>query len=191
MMFMNDRASRRSKGRRARETGQAIVEFAVVATAFIMFVFGILDCARLFESWTAVQHAAREGARLAVTGQTSCTINGTAYNVSTPNRPDCIEKTVKNSTTGLLGGGISGSDVTIQCQSWTYGSNYATGTGLGTCQDTTKGSAGFDGAQCDAVEVTVTYNHKFMTFPLSVLKPSGVPLVGRQRMIDEPFGICS
>ena len=181
------RDRKRSRARRARETGQAVVEFALVATAFLMFVFGILDCARLFESWTAVQHAAREGARLAVTGQTSCTVNGTTYSGS---RPDCINKTVLNATTGMLGGGLNGGSVTIQCQSWTYGSNYATGTGLGTCQDTTLGSAGYDGAQCDAVEVSVTYTHKFMTFFLSALKPSGVPLVGRQRMINEPFGIC-
>ena len=40
------------------------------------------------------------------------------------------------------------------------------------------------------MEVKVVYNHKFMTFFLSAIKPSGVPLVGRQRMINEPFGIC-
>ena len=125
-------AGSRSRLRRARETGQGVVEFALVATAFLMFVFGILDCARLFESWTAVQHAAREGARMAVTGQTTCTINGTAYNT----RQNCIVNTVKNSTTGLLGGGINSAaaSLTIECQSWDY-PTYATASGSGTCSD--------------------------------------------------------
>ena len=49
---------RRGKG----ERGQVIVEMAVVTIAFFMLVFGILDGARMFQSWVAVQHAAREGA---------------------------------------------------------------------------------------------------------------------------------
>ena len=81
---------------------------------------------------------------------------------------------------------LGGTGVTIKCQSWTYSSNYATGTGQSTpCTDASLGN------QCDAMEVEVTYNQKFMTFFLSALKPSGVPLVGKQRMINEPFGLCS
>ena len=68
-MPIGEETRRPGRLRRARERGQAVVEFAVVATVFfIMFLFGIIDCARLFESWTAVQHAAREGARLGITG---------------------------------------------------------------------------------------------------------------------------
>jgi Flp pilus assembly protein TadG len=51
-----------------RERGQALVEFTLVVLVFLLFVFGILDTARLFESWSNVQHAAREGARYGVTG---------------------------------------------------------------------------------------------------------------------------
>ena len=50
--------------RRARgESGQAIVEFALVAMVFFMLIFGIIDFSRFFHSWVTVQHAAREGAR--------------------------------------------------------------------------------------------------------------------------------
>src|SRR5262245_29113664 len=105
MLFRRKRPStRRTRMRMACDTGQNVAEFALVATAFLMFFFGILDCARLFQSWTAVQHAAREGARMAVTGQTTCTISGTTYNT----RANCINNTVKNSTTGMLGGGVNG-----------------------------------------------------------------------------------
>src|SRR4051794_30486096 len=182
-MLSGEETRRPSRLRRARERGQAVVEFAVVATVFIMFLFGIIDCARLFESWTAVQHAAREGARIAVTGQTTCTVNGTAYST----RQDCVVNTTKNSTTGILGGNIGGTSVTVKCQAWTYASGYVTSTGA---QSTNCATATSLGNQCDAMEVEVTYNQKFMTFFLSALKPSGVPLMGRQRMINEPFGSC-
>ena len=46
------------------------------------------------------------------------------------------------------------------------------------------------GKQCDAEEVIVTYTHKFITPLLQFAAPSGISLVGRQRMINEPFGPC-
>jgi hypothetical protein len=179
----------RSRLRTARETGQSLVEFAVVVTAFLLFIMGILDCARLFESWTAVQHASREGARFAITGRATCTVNGTVYSVS---REDCIVKTVKNSTTGMLGGGPNGSSVSIECQSWNYSSGGYTARNDPTsnCGNDSSGNKSA-GDQCDAVEVKVTYTHKFISPYLSALVPGGVPVVGRQRMINEPFGPCS
>jgi Flp pilus assembly protein TadG len=170
----------------AAERGQTLIEFTIVVMVFLAFVFGILDMARLFESWSNVQHAAREGARFGVTGMDDCTFDTTVSN----NRPLCIEKAVKNATTGMLDAGLNGTAVSIACQSWTYSSGYANASGSGTCQYTTAGSAGYIGAQCDAEEVKVTYNHKFITPFLQVIAPSGLPLVGRQRMINEPFGPC-
>jgi Flp pilus assembly protein TadG len=171
-----------------KERGQALVEFTIVVLVFLLFVFGILDMARLFESWTNVQHAAREGARFGVTGLDDCTIAG----VTTSNdRPLCMKKTVKNATTGMLNGGVNATDanIAVTCQSWTYASSYATGSGSGTC-NTTSGTAGFMGAQCDAEEIKVTYNHKFISPLLQFAAPSGISVVGRQRMINEPFGPC-
>jgi Flp pilus assembly protein TadG len=174
------------RGGSVKERGQALVEFSLVVVVFLLFVFGILDMARLFESWTNVQHAAREGARFGVTGLDDCTFGTTVTN----NRPLCVEKAVKNATTGMLNGGLNGTGVAIACQSWTYASAYATGSGSGTCQFTTAGTAGYMGRQCDAEEIKVTYTHRFITPLLQFAAPSGIPLVGRQRMINEPFGPC-
>jgi Flp pilus assembly protein TadG len=172
-----------------KERGQALVEFTIVVLVFLLFVFGILDMARLFESWTNVQHAAREGARFGVTGLDDCTFGGVT---TTNDRPACTVKTVKNATTGMLNGGLNGTGITVTCQSWTYSSGYSSSStpGAAACQFTTVGSAGYMGRQCDAEEVIVTYNHKFITPLLQFAAPSGIPLVGRQRMINEPFGPC-
>jgi len=162
------------------QRGQALVEFSIVALVFLLFVFGILDCARLFQSWSAVQHSAREGARYGITGRTTCSFNGITYST----RADCIIKTAKNATTGMLNGGVNGT-VTVTCQSFDFNSNYAArGDSNNACTGTSAGN------QCDAEEVKVTYNHRFITPLLDFAAPSGIDLVGRQRMINEPFGPC-
>jgi len=171
---MRKRFARIGKGN-ARERGQALVEFTIVVLVFLLFVFGILDMARLFQSWTDVQHAAREGARYAVTGRTTCSINGVSYST----RNECIKRTVWDATTGMLGGGKGATDATIQVvmQSWDYPAYTAV-------------SANSAGQPCDAMEVKVTYNHKFVSPLLQFAAPSGISLVGRQRMVNEPFGVC-
>lgn len=50
--------------------GQAIVEFALILTVLLMMIFLIIESARILWAWNTVQHAAREGARYAITGQT-------------------------------------------------------------------------------------------------------------------------
>jgi Flp pilus assembly protein TadG len=176
------------RGGSTRERGQALVEFSLVIVVFLLFVFGILDMARLFQSWSNVQHAAREGARYGVTGLDDCNLGGTVTN----DRAECVRRTVKNATTGMYNGGLNGTGVTVACQSWTYSSGYSAGsaTGSGTCQTSTPASTGYLGSQCDAEEVKVTYNHRFITPLLQFAAPSGIDLVGRQRMINEPFGPC-
>jgi Flp pilus assembly protein TadG len=182
---MRTRFARLRRGS-ASERGQTLIEFTIVCMVFFLFLFGILDMARLFESWTNVQHAAREGARFGVTGLDDCTYGTAVAN----NRPLCIERAAKNATLGMLNGGVNGSGVSVACQSWTYSSSYVNSSGSGTCQFTTPGSAGYVGAQCDAEEVKVTYTHSFITPLLQFAAPSGIQLVGRQRMINEPFGPC-
>lgn len=49
--------------------GQALVEFALVITFVLMMIFLIIESARILWAWNSVQHAAREGARYAITGQ--------------------------------------------------------------------------------------------------------------------------
>jgi Flp pilus assembly protein TadG len=160
---------RRSRG----ERGQVIAEFGLVAIVFFMLVFGIIDMARLFQSWVAVQHAAREGARFAITGQTTCSGGGS--------RNACIVVKSKDATRGIFGGGVGASDsiVGVTYKAWDMQGNTWTGP-----------SDNKSGKQCDQIEVKVTYQHKFTVSLLKVFAPSGITVNGMQRMTNEPFGPC-
>jgi Flp pilus assembly protein TadG len=150
------------------ERGQAFVEFGLVSTVFFLLLFGIFDMARLFESWMAVQHAAREGARYAITGRVDCT----GY---TNNRDECIVFTAKDATAGLTDGGASGNAV-VSTEYWHY-PNY----------DTVASGAG---GPCDQLQVTVEYVHHFVTPIVQVFAPNGVHIKGSQRMTSEPYNLC-
>jgi Flp pilus assembly protein TadG len=165
------RAEKRKRGERA----QVLVEFALVAVVFFTVLFGIMDMARLFQSWLTVQHAARESARYAITGRSNCT--GAA------NRDACIKWTAKDMTTGMERGGPNAldADVAVTFQAWDKISTGWSGSA----------SANKSGKQCDQLEVKVTYTHKFMTPILTALMPAGVQLNGMQRMTNEPYGICT
>jgi Flp pilus assembly protein TadG len=145
-----------------------MVEFALVAMIFFLFVFGVIDFSRLFQSWVTVQHAAREGARYGVTGRADC-------NIASPNREDCIKYVAKDWTNGLSG---APGNVTVSFKSWDYPA-YTT---------EHDGSAG---DQCDALEVTVHYDFEFAA-PIfgSILGGLHIPIEGRERMVNEPFGPC-
>lgn len=54
---------------RARERGQALVEFALIFPVFILLLFGILDLGRAIYAYNTVADAAREGARVAIVNQ--------------------------------------------------------------------------------------------------------------------------
>ena len=56
---------------RARQRGVAAVEFAFAAILFFTLLFSILDWSYLFFVNLTMQHAVREGARYAVTGQSN------------------------------------------------------------------------------------------------------------------------
>lgn len=50
------------------EKGQALLEFALVLPLLVLLLFGIAEFGRMLGVYLSLQHAAREGARLAVTG---------------------------------------------------------------------------------------------------------------------------
>jgi TadE-like protein len=154
------------------QRGQALVEFSLVCILFCMLSFGVFDLARLFQSWVTVQHASREAARYAITGQASC--------AGALNRDACIIWTAKHATDGLADGGPTGANVSVTTEAWDFtGSDWPD-----------PGVPNATGKQCDQIEVTVAYKHKF-TFPvLSAIAPNGVEVVGRQRMTMEPYGEC-
>jgi Flp pilus assembly protein TadG len=160
------------RGGRKKERGQVLVEFGIVAVVFFLFLFGIFDAARLFQSWITVQHAAREGARYGITGRSDC-------DGPTDTRAACIEWTAKNATTGLNGGGELGADITVAYRAW----DYSTYSGAGTVAQL--------GKPCDQIEVSVSYTHHFVTPLLQAIVPGGVAVTGSQRMTNEPFGACT
>jgi Flp pilus assembly protein TadG len=150
------------------ESGQALVEFALVAMVFFMIVFGIIDFSRLFQAWATVQHAAREGARYGVTGQVQC-------DPYTDNRTECIKYVAKQATTGLSG---APDNVTVTVTSWEY-------------PDYTVEHTGSPGEPCDSLEVSVDYDFEFAA-PIigNVLGFITLPIEGRERLVNEPFGVC-
>ena len=54
--------------RRLDSRGQALVEVALVLPLILMILLGIMEFGRAFNAYLTLQHAAREGARLGVTG---------------------------------------------------------------------------------------------------------------------------
>ncbi|MGQ0601396.1 MAG: PA14 domain-containing protein [Anaerolineales bacterium] len=54
---------------RKRAVGQGLIEFALVAPVLLALTFGIIEFARLFAAWLAIQNGARFAVRYAVTGQ--------------------------------------------------------------------------------------------------------------------------
>ena len=153
--------------RGSSQRSQAIVEFALVGGIFLMLVFGIIDVARLYQSWVTVQHAAREGARYAITGRSDC-------DAAVDNRLVCITYKAQQAAMGLSG---SPGAVDVTVRKWAY-PDYA--------DPPVEGSAG---VACDDIEVEVAYDHQLLTPGISSLVPH-IPLTGRDRVIAEPFGRC-
>lgn len=58
--------------------GQALLEFALIATVLLMILFLIIESARILQAWITLQSATRAGARYAITGQSSfpCAVSG-------------------------------------------------------------------------------------------------------------------
>lgn len=57
--------------RRRGERGQAVVEFAVVLPLLVLLLLGIMEFGRVIHSLLTIQNAAREGARLGITPDTT------------------------------------------------------------------------------------------------------------------------
>jgi Flp pilus assembly protein TadG len=60
---------------RQTDTGQTLVEFAMVLPLMLILMFGIVDFGRAFYVWLTVTNAAREGARVAATQQPIGVVN--------------------------------------------------------------------------------------------------------------------
>lgn len=77
--------------RRRGESGQAVVEFAIVLPVLILLVLGIMEFGRALSALMVLQNAAREGARYGIT----------VY--SDPNSDELIEDRVRQEAGSLDG----------------------------------------------------------------------------------------
>jgi Flp pilus assembly protein TadG len=158
-------AMKRRKWKQQR--GQAIAEFALIAPVLMIIIFGIIDMSRIYNAWVTIQGSSREAARYGVTGRSDCSIG-------TPSRLACIEDTALERADALTN---SPEDISVTVRSWEF-------------PDYDDPAAEDDpGEQCDALEVQVDYDFTPAT-PLIGNIIGDIHLVGRERMVNEPFGPC-
>ena len=122
-----------------RQRGASAVEFALVAPLFFLLLFSIVDFGAMMWANLTMQHAVREGARYAVTGQTSLDPN-----TSAPQRYRAVLEKIHDSSLGVY-------DMTnAQVTTWVNGSSQPNGAGM-------FGNAG------DIVVIQVTCNWPLLT----------------------------
>jgi Flp pilus assembly protein TadG len=154
----------RRRGR--RERGQTLAEFALIAPLLVILIFGFVDAARLYHAWVTIEGAAREGARYGVTGREDCA-------TPSPTRLTCIQYNASQRAKELAN---ASTDLTVSVRSWDYPTY------------TDPATEGDPGEQCDALEVQVDYD--FTPAVVSTIFGS-IHLVGRERLVNEPFGTCN
>ena len=163
------RAHRMTK-RLGSTNGQTLAEFAIIAPLFLLMMFMIVDFSRMIQSYTTIQHGAREGARYAVTGRSDCAL-------TTPTRLACVKDVAARSASKLTGGAPA---LNVSVRSWAFqaGGYSATPT------------ANDAGKQCDDMEVKISYDYKPIT-PLISRFIGTVPLTATERLVNEPYGACA
>jgi Flp pilus assembly protein TadG len=75
-----------ARRRRRSERAQSLVEFALVFPIFLLVIMATVDFGWALRSWISSTNAAREGARIGVTGATLATIKSYTVNAA----PDLI-----------------------------------------------------------------------------------------------------
>jgi Flp pilus assembly protein TadG len=147
-------------GRRA-ERGQTLAEFAIVLPMFLLLIFGVVECGRLFNAYITVQHSAREAARYAVTGNDS---------VVPGNRVESIRQVALEHLSPL------GGSPTVSVSSRAD---------VGTPSFTANSAGG----PCDQVQVEVSHEFEFI-FNFIGIGPT-VDIEASERMISEQWDDCA
>lgn len=153
--------------RKREEKGQALIEFVFVLMAFLLFIFGIIEGARMFESWVTIQHASREAARWGVTGQVDCA-------TATDDRLACIQAQALENLETL----VDSSDANIQVNHYDFPA-YAD-----------PAITNDPGDACDLLEVHIEYDHNVVVPLIGAITGDTVHLETEERMVNEPFGTC-
>ncbi len=103
------------------ERGQALVEFALVAIVFFIFVFGMVDAGRAVWNYNTLAQATREGTRYAIVhGSASTDPSGPgSENYTAPDSDTMVTQQVEK-----FGGGLNTSRLTVRSE-WPDGTNIA------------------------------------------------------------------
>ncbi|TXI86152.1 MAG: pilus assembly protein [Cupriavidus sp.] len=109
----------RTPRRPSRARGASAVEFALVAPLFFLLLFSVVDFSAMMWANLTMQHAVREGARYAVTGQT-----GLDPDQASPQRYRAVLEKIHDSSLGVFD--MSGAQVTT----WVNGSSQPSGAGM-------------------------------------------------------------
>lgn len=80
---------------RRRESGATVVEMALIAPVFLLVLLGLIEFSLIFFATLTMQYAVREGARFAVTGQT--TLDATTAS----QRYTAVIQNIKNNSLGF------------------------------------------------------------------------------------------
>lgn len=178
-----------------RKKGQSLVEFAVVLPFVLIVLLGLFEAARWFQAYLAVQYAAREAARFAVTGQPpmlisdgegSCQelgipVTGAPYDL--PNQyQQCRVDYIKQVGINLAKLGVivdlNQTDVTKPRFLGVYVRG-APSYGASPVTD-------HPGVARGRIEIRVVYNHPVTNPFLAALLPT-IRIIGTAEMINEPW----
>ncbi|MEH7112643.1 TadE family protein [Neobacillus niacini] len=90
------------------ESGQSLVEFALILPLLILLLFGIVDFGRTFHAYLTIDHAGREAARAASIGKDDTQVKSTAVTDAVG-----IGLTTDRVVISPTGTRVSGDDVSI------------------------------------------------------------------------------
>jgi len=173
-----------------RKRGQSLVEFAVALPFLLVILLGIFEAARWFQAYLAVQYAAREATRFAVTGQPTdayCKVMGMPV-TGVPYVPydyekcrvDYIQQVGINLAKLGLNVDLSINDVTKPRFLGVY---VRGGDGSSSGADTVTDHAGVARGR---IEIRVVYNHPVTNPLMAPLLPT-IRVIGTSEMINEPW----
>jgi Flp pilus assembly protein TadG len=156
-----------SPRRRREESGQSLVEFAVMAIPMLLLLMGLIDFGFLFEKQVTLTNAARSGGRYASLHPTALS------NVASP-ASNTIQGQIR-----LAGnnGSLPNDDSHILITFYPAGSTTACGT-YSQASNTVIYSGGYTQATClgvgNSVKIELTNSNQLLTPLISSLYPSGV-----------------
>lgn len=103
---------------RRRQSGATVVEMAIIAPVFLLMLLALIEFSLMFFATLTMQYAVREGARFAITGQTS-------LDTSASQRYAAIIQNMKNNSLGMYD--KLATVISVNGTSYANGTSYTSG----------------------------------------------------------------